>query len=156
MSLRIRAGDTRDLESLMPVMAAAFDPQFGESWSLVQCTGMLALPGSHLLVALDGVRPAGFALFRTLFEDSELLLIAVDPKSAQTGIGSSLLERVVTESVISGAQVLHVEVRADNAALAFYEKRGFVPTGVRNNYYRRKDGGPAHAISMARNIALVP
>ncbi len=150
--LTIRKGDVSDLESLMPVMRAAFNPEYGEAWSQVQCTGMLALPGSELFLAILGDLVAGFALVRSILEESELLLIAVDPAHAHCGIGSALLAAVVTDSRKSAVQTLHVEVRADNPALSFYDRHGFVEKGQRSDYYKRKDGGPTHAITLSLDV----
>lgn len=133
-------------------MERAFDPQFGEAWTASQCLSMLALPGTRFVTCWSADRVIGFAIARTVFDETELLLIAVDPNFAGQGIGSQLLDHVATESVDLGAKRLHVEVRSDNQALEFYSARGFVEVGTRPNYYRRKDGGPTHAITMVNDI----
>jgi [ribosomal protein S18]-alanine N-acetyltransferase len=141
-----------DVELILPIMGRAFDPKFGEAWSASQCISMLALPGSRLAIGWVDHSVAGFAITRTVIDESELLLIAVDPSRAGQGMGNKLLDYVVTESATLGAKKLHVEVRADNEALNFYSRRSFVKVGTRPNYYRRKDGGPTQAISLVRLI----
>jgi [ribosomal protein S18]-alanine N-acetyltransferase len=143
-----------DIESVLPVMDRAFDPQYGEAWTANQCVSMLSLPGTRFVIGqVDGCI-AGFAMMRTVMDESELLLIAVDPRNAGRGMGGKLLDYVVTESAALGAKKLHVEVRSDNRAHQFYASKGFVEVGKRPNYYRRKDGGPTHAITLVYQINL--
>jgi [ribosomal protein S18]-alanine N-acetyltransferase len=152
VTVRIIAAGPTDIASILPVMEHAFDPQFGEAWTASQCLSMLSLPGTRFATCWTADKAVGFAIARTVFDETELLLIAVDPSFAGQGIGSQLLDHVVTESVDLGAKRLHVEVRSDNQAIEFYSARGFVKVGTRPNYYRRKDGGPTHAITMVNDI----
>jgi [ribosomal protein S18]-alanine N-acetyltransferase len=139
-----------DVDSIMPLMAKAFLPDYGESWSAAQCMSMLSLPNCHFMIGRRLEKVVGFAIWRVVLDEAELLLFAVDPGCHGTGLGSTLLDHVATESAIVGAKKLHVEVRSDNHARAFYSRRGFTEVGVRQNYYRRKDGGPTEAISLVR------
>ena len=156
MTAEIVASGPADIASILPVMARAFDPRFGEAWTASQCLSMMALSGACFAIARSADRVVGFAIARTVFDETELLLIAVDPQDAGQGIGGQLLDYVVTESAALGGKKLHVEVRSDNRAHAFYAARGFAAAGSRPNYYRRTDGGPAHAITMVRDIGIRP
>lgn len=152
MIARIVAAGPSDIAVILPVMERAFHPQFGEAWTASQCLSMLALPGTRFSTCWTGDRAIGFAIARTVFDETELLLIAVDPDFGGQGVGSQLLDHVATESADLGAKKLHVEVRSDNQAIAFYSAKGFVEVGTRPNYYRRTDGGPTHAITMVNEI----
>ena len=44
LSLSLRPGDARDAGAVEAVMAAAFDPQWGEAWTRAQLLGVMALP----------------------------------------------------------------------------------------------------------------
>jgi hypothetical protein len=62
---------TDDLDRIMEVMEAAFDPAFGEAWTRPQVEDALILPNTHYLLAgPDGRAPdeggsvAGFVLSR--------------------------------------------------------------------------------------------
>jgi ribosomal-protein-alanine N-acetyltransferase len=154
MTTEILASDPAAIASIMPVMERAFDPRFGEAWTASQCLSMMALPGTRFAIARCADRVIGFAIARTVFDETELLLIAVDPLFSSQGIGGQLLDYVVTESLALGGKRVHVEVRSDNRAHDFYSARGFVVVGSRPNYYRRTDGGPAHAITMVRDIGI--
>ena len=89
-ALRLGLGASSDLDGIMSVMTAAFDPRFGEAWTRSQCAGILPMSGVSLMLARDGVDgrdPLGFALFRTVAGEAELLLIAVAPGHHRRGIG---------------------------------------------------------------------
>jgi [ribosomal protein S18]-alanine N-acetyltransferase len=148
MTIVVRAGSADDVESLMPVMQSAFDPRYGEAWSIDQFLAMLSLPGTKMSVAENAEDVVGFALWRTIVDECELLLIAVRPQGQKKGSGKALLQTAVTESKSEGCHRLFVEVRTDNPAVAFYQNFGFEQCGFRNNYYRRSDGGPTGALTL--------
>ncbi len=144
----------QDIAAIMGVMESAFDPAIGEAWTAQQVAGLLSIPGTSLCAARCGDVVLGFALWRTLFDDAELLLIAVDPGAHSTGVGTALFKHVATECLSSGAHYLHVEVRTDNPALYFYAKLGFEMVGIRPQYYRRKDNGPTEATTLRCELDL--
>lgn len=149
MTFAVRGGDAHDIEAIMPVMQAAFDPSFGEAWSAEQCRGVMTLPGTWLILAVTGEAVAGFALWRSVLEDAELLLIAVRPEQQSLGAGNALLDHIERAAALNGVTKLHVEVRSDNHARRFYEARGFEKTGTRQNYYKRTDNGPNDAVTLS-------
>jgi [ribosomal protein S18]-alanine N-acetyltransferase len=62
--------------------------------------------------------------------------IACSKKTQRSGIGSQLLCSVMHESSRRGAQTFFLDVRSSNAAAQqFYEKSGFIKTGLRKSYY---------------------
>ncbi|WP_233281515.1 GNAT family N-acetyltransferase [Sphingomonas changnyeongensis] len=143
----ISAGSARDLGDVMVAMTDAFDPRFGEAWTEAQCGGILGMPGSHLLVARDGDRPTGFAMLRTIADETELLLIAVRAGDQRRGIGRALLARVIDLARSQGARALHLEVRDGNGAAWLYREAGFVQVGRRRQYYRGRDGESFDALT---------
>lgn len=146
----LRQGSATDLAAVAPVMEAAFDPRHGEAWTSAQCLGMLALPGVWLTLAEagDGV-VVGFSLSRVTVDEAELLLIAVDPAHRRQGVGSALLRGVIADAQTRGAKRLHLEVRADNPAVALYRAYRFTKVGERREYYRGSDGRRRDAHSYA-------
>jgi ribosomal-protein-alanine N-acetyltransferase len=147
---------TDDVDRIMAVMEAAFDPAFGEAWTRRQVEDSLALPGTHyLLLGADKRAPtvdapaAGFTLSRAVVDEEELLLIAVRPELRGRGIGGALLARFVTSARARGAARLFLEMRDGNPAEALYRRHGFDSIGRRRNYYRRGNGPPLDAITFA-------
>jgi [ribosomal protein S18]-alanine N-acetyltransferase len=149
----ISMGTVADIGSIMPVMASAFDPTFGEAWSADQVRGALSMPGCSLLIMRGDAGIEGFALIRIILDEAELLLIAVDRAAQQQGRGKSLFHQTADFAKEERVKRLHVEVREDNPATKFYVDLGFVKVGERPNYYRRSDGGPTKAITFVYGIS---
>ncbi len=148
---------TDDLDRIMAVMEAAFDPAFGEAWTRQQVEDALLLPNTHYLLAESSGRPligeqeaAGFVLSRGAADEEELLLIAVVPYLRGRGIGSALLARFLFEARSRGAVRLFLEMREGNPAESLYRRHGFASVGRRRAYYRRGKGAPLDAITFAR------
>lgn len=141
MTITVSRGMASDVDVIMPVMDRAFDPAFGESWNAAQCAGMLSLPGTQLYLARtqDG-EVRGFALTRSVAQESELLLLAVCPKLRRAGIARALLNDVIADATESDTQRLFLEVREGNSAIHFYKSVGFLQIGRRNRYYRSVNG----------------
>ena len=148
---------TDDLDRIMAVMEAAFDPAYGEAWTRRQVGDALVLPNTFYLLAGpdgrapgDGEEAAGFILSRGAADEEELLLIAVDPRHRGRGVGAALIERVVAEARARGAVRLFLEMREGNPAETLYRRSGFAVVGRRRAYYRRGTGAPIDAITFAR------
>lgn len=145
-----------DLDRIMAVIEAAFDPAYGEAWSRRQVEDALLVGDCHYgLIAASGEPPApnepaaGFYLSRHGFEEEELLLFAVVPDARRQGLGTRLLEHFAAAAKRRGARRLLLEMRQGNPAEALYRAHGFVPIGVRRNYYRVPGGGMIDANTFA-------
>lgn len=152
MSLAIVTAGAGDLDAVMQVMDDAFDPAFGEAWTRPQCLGMLALPGTVLVLACDGDVPAGFALARLIVDEAELLLLAVRPAHQRQGVASRLVAAVDRAVSQRGGERVHLEMREGNAAMALYAALGFRVVGRRADYYTLADGGRADALTLSRDL----
>ncbi len=143
-----------ELDQLMAVMEAAFDPHWREAWTREQVANSLALPHTHaILIGCDGNPPgpgdaaAGFVLARRAPGEEELLLIAVRPENRARGLGRALLEEFANQARMSGAERIFLEMRANNPAQKLYLDFGFSPIGKRRDYYRTLDGEKIDAIT---------
>ena len=93
-----------------------------------------------VLVASIGGRLSGFAIMKFRDADSHLFLLAVDPKTQRTGIGSALLAWLEKSCRTAGMRHIRVEVRAGNLrARKFYEHAGFRFVGQVAGYYDRHE-----------------
>lgn len=153
VSLTLRGGDARDAGVVEELMAAAFDPQWGEAWTRAQLLGVMVMPGIQLLIAEAGGEAAGFALTRSVMDEAELLLLGVVPGHRRSGIASALIEMAAADCAARGVIMLHLEVRANNPAIQFYTAHGFAKCGERRNYYKGADGQHYDAHTYARAIA---
>jgi [ribosomal protein S18]-alanine N-acetyltransferase len=130
---------------------------FSDPWTAGMFTTHLSGECSDtFLVAEDGAVVVGYAIARTVGEESELMNIAVDPAHRACGIGAALLDATVHRCRAAGAAEMWLEVRASNAgARTLYDSRGFSAVGVRKRYYHapREDAIVLRAdlVSAARN-----
>jgi len=148
-----------DLDRIMEVMEAAFDPVYGEAWNRRQVEDALLVGNCHyLLIDADCKirvkdRPvAGFCLSRSGYCEEELLLFAVSPQYRRQGIGKCLLDLLAHDARARGAERLLLEMRKGNPAEALYRQFGFIPIGERRDYYRSADGGRLDAITFAADL----
>lgn len=120
-------------------------------WSAAQF--QTALDSRHdevWLIEQDG-RIAGFVVWQTLFEESELHLIATAPECRRRGVAARLLAHWFQTASMQQVNRLFLEVRAGNeAAQALYRKHGFAECGRRKAYYRLPDGGSEDALWMEK------
>lgn len=144
--------DTRAEAAAMQVMNAAFDPRYGEAWTASQLAGFMSLPGVTLMLARLDQATLGFALVRHVIDEAELLLIAVDPKWRNKGVGTCLLEQCVKKARKSRISILHIEVRENNQAIEFYQRAGFEQIHRRPSYYKGRDGAFFDALSFSLNL----
>lgn len=148
MTMRFVQGSADSLDAVMQVMTAAFADRYGEAWTRSQCAGILPMTGVKLILAKDGDdNVAGFSLFRTIFDDAELLLLAVSPDSQRQGIGRDLLGHFIEDAKKNGAARIHLEVRDGNPAIRLYEAAGFEEANRRRNYYHGRGGGQFDALT---------
>jgi ribosomal-protein-alanine N-acetyltransferase len=153
-AIRLVPGNSTDLTGVMTIMTAAFSPSYGEAWTRSQCAGILPMTGVSLMLARDSgsPQPVGFALFRTVSGEAELLLLAVAPDHQHRGVGRLLLQEFVEQARRSGAGRVHLEVRDGNPAVEMYQRAGFAAAGRRRDYYRGNDGHQFDALTLARDL----
>ncbi len=155
-SLVLEEGSLADLPAVVGVMEGAFDPRFGEAWTLSQCAGLLPLPGVWLTVARNDGEVLGFSLSRIVADEAELLLLAVKPQAQRSGIGKSLLDQFERSATGRGARRLHLEVRDGNHAVNLYHSSAFTLVGRRRRYYNGQDGQLYDALSLSRPVTIFP
>lgn len=143
-----------DVDRIMAVMEAAFDPHWGEAWNRRQLTDSLAMPNTHYQLCdgdgeapVDGQPAAAFTLTRSAPGEEELMLIAVLPEFRNTGLGKDILRRTMDAARSRGASRIFLEMREGNGAESLYRAAGFEPIGRRKNYYRTGDDQRLDAIT---------
>jgi ribosomal-protein-alanine N-acetyltransferase len=76
----------------------------------------------------------------SLFEEAQILDIAVDPLQRGRGIARLLMDHAISVARKKAAELLALEVRSTNiAAITLYEQYGFVRSGLRPKYYEGRD-----------------
>ncbi|MBY5933885.1 GNAT family N-acetyltransferase [Tateyamaria omphalii] len=130
-------------EALATIHAAAFTQE--RPWAAEEFSDLLANPLTHLETA-----PHGFALWRGIAGDAELLTLAVDPAAQGRGMGARLMQAWMCQAAQTCTDAV-LDVAADNvAAIHLYRRYGFETAAKRNDYYRRPDGTVDALIMRAR------
>ena len=92
----------------------------------------------------------GFAVFRRVGGDGELLQIAVDESARRKGVGDTLMSAVLDYALTNDCTSVFLEVRSGNtAAIGLYEKHDFSTVRVRKDYY---DCPVEDALVMSRTL----
>ena len=145
--MTVREGTIGDLSAICAIEAASFS----DPWSENDFRAAFAEGICEYIVTEDGGKVVGYALFRVLFEDAEIMSLAVDPSTRRAGAGAAMMARLLSRVTERGGQTVFLEVRASNeAAIALYEKLGFARVRTVRRYYRRPI---EDAIVMALSLA---
>lgn len=159
MNLKLRRMEAGDVPALEDLEKACFSEpwsarlltdllssQYDETWLLEEKDAEEAAPKGGAApkgeagspdTGFAGVRLAGYANFRFLGDEGELMRIAVAPEFRGRGYSRKLMERLDRSAAERGAAVLMLEVRVGNApARKLYESCGFSQIAVRKDYYR--------------------
>lgn len=110
---------------------------FSAPWSRSLYHEELAITDTRrYLVALEHGRVVGYVGLMMILDEAHVTTIAVDASQQGRGIGKLLLYRVLNEAIALGASSATLEVRVSNTqAQMLYHQFGFVPAGIRKNYY---------------------
>ena len=130
---------------LTQIHAAAFD----EPWNQKNFESLLNLPTTIGWMADE----YGFLLAADLGDSAEILTLAVIPDHQRQGYATQMIAELLQWAKDTNKSSVFLEVAADNsAAYNLYQKIGFIKTGTRPSYYKRKNGR-VDAICMTRKIS---
>jgi ribosomal protein S18 acetylase RimI-like enzyme len=124
-----------------PVMAALSREliEAGLDWRYTarRIAALMADAETMALVACDDVGVVqGFAVMQFGDDRAHLVLLAVRRARQRRGVGARLVDWLLASARVAGILRVHLELRADNtAALAFYNRLGFLDEGVVADYY---------------------
>jgi ribosomal-protein-alanine N-acetyltransferase len=110
---------------------------FPRPWSTGLYLSELAQPETRAyFVALVEGRVIGYTGCMIVAGEGHITTVGVAPAWQHRGVGTRLLHALATEARARGVQALTLEVRMSNhGAQSLYRAFGFVPAGVRKNYY---------------------
>jgi ribosomal-protein-alanine N-acetyltransferase len=122
-------------------VAAMEETLFGaEAWSpeLLRAEVTTDPVSRYYIVAdEDGVITGYGGLLAQRGGQADVLTLAVAEHRWGEGIGSALLDGLLTEAARRGCMEIFLEVRVDNhRAQRLYRRRGFTDVGVRRGYYQ--------------------
>ncbi len=109
---------------------------FSAPWSERSVRSELTNPLSLWVVATEEDRVVGYVGSQSVLGESDMMNLAVLPDHRGQGIGTELVKYLIAQLSAEGNHCLTLEVRTSNsAAIALYDKLGFVQVGRRPNYY---------------------
>ncbi len=109
---------------------------FSDPWTTQSFIDGMKMQFQDFFVALSGEDVVGYIVLMHIFEDGEILNLAVSPYMQKKGIASKLLTHSFNYLSSLGVTRITLEVRSSNTpAKKLYEKSGFSPISIRKNYY---------------------
>ena len=129
---QISAMTLEDFENIQDIFTSAFD----SFWNPSILKQELLCDNSHFIVAKNEDEIIGFAGFKVLLEDADLMNIVVKKSYRNKGVGSLLLKNLMDLFFSFSLVSLYLEVNENNfPAIRLYQKFGFKKIDVRKNYY---------------------
>ena len=111
---------------------------FSMPWTREMLFGQLPDDSHEFLVAEreDG-KLLGYVGMMTVLDEGYISNVAVDPEVRRQGIGDALIRALLERAELRELRFVTLEVREHNeAAISLYRKHGFLPVGLRKNYYQ--------------------
>ena len=144
----VRPADSKDADDLAALERVAMG---AASWG--ERSIRESFDAAHVFIFLAArpgkTAPCGYAVWRRLGADAEILSLGVAPPARRQGAGAALLSAVLSAAKKQALNRVFLEVAADNAAArALYSAASFEKIGLRRGYYR--NGGDA--VIMSKNI----
>lgn len=148
-TVHIRPMTKSDLDGVMAIEQVSYPTPWKREHFLQEIHSHTSFP----YVAVIDEMVVGYVCLMSLFEDAQILNIAVAPQQRGKGVARKLMELAVCTAREQGAEVLALEVRESNvAAIKLYEDFGFVRYFVRKGYYEGKED----ALLMEKSLASKP
>jgi ribosomal-protein-alanine N-acetyltransferase len=132
---RLRPASSADLGGLVSLERASFS----DPWTAAQLADTLARESTiGVVIENETGHVVGYLFGSVVFDQAEILTLAVDPAQRRQGLGRRLLDAMLDAMAGRGIRDIWLEVRASNeGARALYAQAGFIASGVRRSYYRR-------------------
>jgi ribosomal protein S18 acetylase RimI-like enzyme len=146
---RLRTYAPGDFESLYEIDQLCYEPEI--AYSRRELRNYMRFPGATCLVAEADGEIAGFCLASNEEGAGYIITMDVLQKYRRHGIATALLAEMERKLIERGACAMWLETATDNeAAIAFWQKHGFLKTHIRKGYY--PNGRDAY--TMVKTIAL--
>ena len=132
----IRAMSQSDVASVLEIENETYD----FPWSAGIFRDCLLAGYTAVVLDLDD-EVVGYSVMSVAAGEAHLLNICVAKSLRRRGIGKRLLTEMLMRATVFSAERIFLEVRPSNSpALELYSRTGFTTLGVRQSYYKAKDG----------------
>lgn len=135
-----------DLESIKNILISDFD----NFWSYDVLKDELECKNSYVIIAKNNENTIiGFACLKVILDEADIMNIVVRKTFRHNGIGSVLLDNLISYSKNSNLKSITLEVNENNlSAIHLYNKFSFDKLGIRKKYYN----GENDAIIMSKQL----
>ena len=143
MDLKIEKMTLDDLDSIQDILLTDFD----NFWTYSAFEQELNSEISHFVVAKNNNEIVGFAGLKVIVDEADIMNIVVKKTFRHNGIGSILLENLISYAKANNLKIITLEVNEHNlSAIRLYDKFNFDHIGIRKKYYN----GESDAIIMSK------
>lgn len=134
------------------VLSKIHEQCFPNYWNIDAFNDFFSVEGTQALLA--GEPTIGMMVYRTHFEQADIITIAVLAEHRRKGLARIMLDKALADMQINGVQAIFLDVEDGNlAAIALYEGLGFSVVRRRRQYYRQKDGTCTDALVMSKKFS---
>ena len=146
MDLQIEKMNLSDLLQIKDILNSDFD----SFWSYNILEEELKSENSYFIVAKNKADIiVGFAGLKVIVDEADIMNIVVKKSFRHNGIGSTLLEYLISFAKDKNLKTINLEVNEHNlSAIHLYDKFNFDHIGIRKKYYN----GESDAIIMSKNL----
>ena len=121
----------------LPELEALEKRCFSLPWTEEMLMGQLPDDNHEFLAAeSESGELLGYVGMMTVLDEGYISNVAVAPEQRRQGIADALIAALLERASLRALSFVTLEVREHNGpAIALYAKHGFVPVGLRKNYY---------------------
>ncbi|WP_394888077.1 ribosomal protein S18-alanine N-acetyltransferase [Clostridium butyricum] len=133
MNVHVSIMDENDIDDVLEISNLSFS----SPWSRLSYEQELNNSLAKYFVAKIDNKVVGFIGTWIIVDESHITNVAVHPNYRKLGIGSKLIESMLSYCNKKNCTAYTLEVRESNkAAISVYEKHGFIIDGIRKEYYQ--------------------
>ena len=135
------------LISIKDILISDFD----DFWNYNTLKQELECSNSYFIIAKDNDEIIGFAGLKVIVDEADIMNIVVKKDHRNNGVGSILLENLISYAKLLNLKTITLEVNENNlSAIKLYDKFNFDYIGIRKKYYN----GESDAIIMNKNLNI--
>ena len=145
MDFKISKMTLDDLEIIKDILISDFD----DFWNYDILKQELECENSYFVIVKTNDEIVGFAGLKIILDEADIMNIVVKKHFRHNGIGSLLLESLISYSKSLNLKTITLEVNEYNSsAINLYNKFNFNKLGIRKKYYE----GTIDAIIMSKSL----
>lgn len=149
--LEIRPMTHADLTDVLAIEADLFPVNAWSETVFLEELSQVSISRDVSVAMLDS-QIVGYASFRFVGKQGDVVTVAVSRDQQGEGIGTTLMDWLESQAILRNVREIFLEVRSDNeVAIKMYASRGYERIDVRRNYY----GNTIDANIMRKRVANV-